>query len=122
MRHDLPIRGNNTNNYCEAAMRVLKDKVLSRTKAFNVPQLADFVSNHLEGYYERRVIDVANGRYDNLLTSKHMLNAGDIQKDHITQVSANQFTDNCDQDGKLDFHITQNHMLIRFADGCELTN
>ena len=75
-----------TNNYCESAMRVLKDKVLLRTKAFNVPQLADFVSNRLEGYYERRVIDVANGRFDNVTTSKHMVNAGDICKEDIKQV------------------------------------
>ena len=88
LRRDLPIRGNDTNNYCESAMRVLKYKVLSRTKAFNVPQLADFVSNHLEDYYERRVIDVANGRLDNVASSKHMLNVGDVTKDNITQVSS----------------------------------
>ena len=71
-------------------MRVLKDKVLLRTKAFNVPQLADFASNHLEGYYERRVIDVANGRFENVTTSKH--NAVDICKEDIKQVSVNHPT------------------------------
>jgi len=39
-RADLPVRGNQTNNYCESVMRVMKDQVLQRTKAFNVLQLS----------------------------------------------------------------------------------
>ncbi|XP_072050227.1 uncharacterized protein [Amphiura filiformis] len=91
-RLDIPIRGNNTNNYCESAVRVLKDKILSRTKAFNVPQLADFVSKHLQDYYQRRILDVANGRLDNVITSKHMLNPGSISKKDITQITPTDFT------------------------------
>ena len=43
MRKNLPIRGNNTNNFVEAAMRVLKDNVFYRVRAFNVIQLQDFI-------------------------------------------------------------------------------
>ena len=46
-RKSLMVRGNNTNNYCEAAMKVLKDCVLQRTKAYNILQLADFISTRL---------------------------------------------------------------------------
>lgn len=49
-RKDLLVRGNNTNNFCETAMRVLKDRVLNRTKAFNVQQLVDFVCTRMEMY------------------------------------------------------------------------
>ena len=52
--------GNNTNNFCEAAMSILKDKILCRLKAFNSNQLVDFILTRLEHYYERRLIDVAN--------------------------------------------------------------
>lgn len=87
LRENLPERGNNTNNFCESAVRVLKDKVLSRTKAFNVPQLTDFVSSHLQDYYQRRILDVANGRLDSVVSSKSMVNPQGITKDKITQVS-----------------------------------
>ena len=63
-RADLPVRGNHTNNFCESAMRVMKDKVLQRTKAFNVQQLIDFVVTRLESHYQRRLIDAANNRLD----------------------------------------------------------
>ncbi|KAJ8381266.1 hypothetical protein SKAU_G00020440 [Synaphobranchus kaupii] len=54
-REDLPTRGNQTNNYVEAAMRVLKDKILQRTKAFNLPQLFHLFTSRLESYYEAQV-------------------------------------------------------------------
>lgn len=41
-RQNLITRGNNTNNYAEEIIRVLKDIVLRRTKAFNVVALTDF--------------------------------------------------------------------------------
>jgi MULE transposase domain/SWIM zinc finger len=63
-RSDLPVRGNHTNNFCESAMRVMKDKILQRTKAFNVQQLIDFIVTRLESHYQRRLIDAANNRLD----------------------------------------------------------
>jgi hypothetical protein len=56
------VRGNNTNNYVEAAMRILKDNVLERVKAFNVVQLTDFIVTRLDSYYERKLLDGANNR------------------------------------------------------------
>jgi len=35
-RMDLPMHANNTNNFVESAMRMLKDSISQRTKAFNV--------------------------------------------------------------------------------------
>ena len=61
-RHELPVRGKTTNNYCEAGMRALKDNILGRTKAFNVMQVFHFVISRMEGYYQRRLIDAANNR------------------------------------------------------------
>ena len=59
-RQDLPVRGNMTNHFCEAAMRVLKDQILHRTKEFNVQQLLDFIMSRMEAYYQRRCLYVAN--------------------------------------------------------------
>ena len=55
---------NQTNNYCESAMRVMKDKVLQRTKVFNVLHLDDFIVMCLDSYYQHRLIDVNNKRFE----------------------------------------------------------
>ncbi|KAK5897536.1 hypothetical protein CesoFtcFv8_010591 [Champsocephalus esox] len=45
-------------------MRVLKDNILQRTKAFNLPQLFDLLTSRLETYYEARIVGVALGRWE----------------------------------------------------------
>ena len=56
---ELPTRGHHTNNYVESAMRILKEKVFYRLKAYNVTQMVSFVTTRLEEYYIRRLTDVA---------------------------------------------------------------
>lgn len=77
-RQDLLIRNNHTNNYSEAGMRVLKDKVLKRTKAFNVVQLFTYLAQDLNDYYKRKIIDFVNNRFEGLAKKKHNIQA-DIQ-------------------------------------------
>lgn len=55
-RSSLLIRGNNTNNITEAAMRLLKDKI------FNLVQLVDFLLSKFVDYYKRRLLDAAHNR------------------------------------------------------------
>lgn len=80
------MRGNNTNNFCEAAIHVLKDKILERTKAFSIPQLADYMSTFLEDYYEQKLIDVANGRLQTVITSRFMPRENSTKREDIRQV------------------------------------
>ena len=61
-RQDLLIRGNHTTAYCEAAMRILKDKIFYRLKAFNICQLTDFILTRFEDYNVRKLTDIANNR------------------------------------------------------------
>ncbi|XP_014775784.1 uncharacterized protein LOC106873077 [Octopus bimaculoides] len=63
---------NNTNNYAETAMRIMKDQILERTRAYNMIQLVDFIVTRMETYYERRLIDVCNNRLDKLLQSRFL--------------------------------------------------
>ncbi|KAK1894769.1 Transposase [Dissostichus eleginoides] len=72
-------RGNNTNNFAEAAMRVLKDKILQRTKAFNLPQLFDLLTSRLETYYEARIVDVALGRWESFQRAKFLPKMATLQ-------------------------------------------
>lgn len=61
-RLDLVTRGNNTNNITEASIRILKDVVLQRCKAFNACALVEFITSIFENYCQRRIISYANTR------------------------------------------------------------
>jgi hypothetical protein len=61
-RNKLINRNNNTNNYAEATIRILKDIVLSRTKAFNVVALVEFCGTIWNQYFTSRLLSFAHGR------------------------------------------------------------
>lgn len=74
-RSDLTTRSHNTNNFAEASIRVLKDIVLQRCKAYNVVALIDFVASVWEDYFCRKLLAHAHNRkpmhqlqYDRLLS------------------------------------------------------
>lgn len=81
-------RGNNTNNYSEASMRILKDIILQRTKAFNVVALVDFCSTVLQTYFVKRLLAFAHGRRaDPRLHYKELCEKlRDVSTDSITVV------------------------------------
>ena len=89
-RSTLPVRGNNTNNFVEAAMRVLKDQVLMRTKAFNIVQLADFIILRMNSYYQRRCIDAANNRTQEM-NKKYLANSKMVHSLQVKQLGATEF-------------------------------
>lgn len=55
-------RGHDTNNFCEACIRILKDIILERTKAFNVTAMVDFIVNVWEPYFQAKLLHYAKGR------------------------------------------------------------
>ena len=62
-RLDLMTRGNHTNNYAEPGMRVLKEIIFGRVKAFNLIQMFQFVTTTMEAYFTNRLLDIAHSRY-----------------------------------------------------------
>lgn len=64
------IRGHNTNNFAEASIRIIKDIVLCRTKAFNVVALTDFILNVYENFLCLKLLEFANGRRNSMLSSR----------------------------------------------------
>ncbi|XP_037564301.1 uncharacterized protein LOC119443214 [Dermacentor silvarum] len=73
-RSKLTTRCHNTNNFAEASIRILKDIVLSRTKAFNAVALVESISEVWELYFKSRILKHAHNRvpthqllYDSLL-------------------------------------------------------
>lgn len=61
-RNGLLTGKNNTNNFSESAVRLLKDKIFERVKAFNIIQLVDFILSRFSQYYSRRLLDAAHNR------------------------------------------------------------
>lgn len=61
-RKDLLSRGHHTNNYVEASIRILKDIILCRTKAYNAVALVAFVANVWEDYFLKRLLHYAYQR------------------------------------------------------------
>ena len=64
------MRGNNTNNYAEINVKLFKDYVLKRLKAYNEVALVDNICIKFEEYYEGRLLDVAHNRSRWLLLSR----------------------------------------------------
>lgn len=77
-RSELLIRGNNTDNYSERAIRSFKDDILYRVRAYSVVQLFDFFVTRLEAYFERRIANVLNNRQDHYRKSKHFIDKSKI--------------------------------------------
>jgi len=66
---DASVHGHQTNNFSEVNVRIFKDIVLSRNKAYNAVALVDFICTSLEEYYLRRLRTFANRRND---TARHI--------------------------------------------------
>ena len=82
-----PVRGNNTNNLAEAGVRILKEIVFSRVKAYNLVEMFQFVVDKLENYYQRRILSVAHSRFDRYVQVKFRgLHAGKIMAEHIERL------------------------------------
>jgi len=105
LRKGLPIRDNNTNNYCESAMRVLKDNVLHRMKAFNLQQLTDFIVTRFDSHYQRRLLDVANNRLDFVRTSRFIPHTAVIPAEKIQQLSDNTFQVPSQSDSSVNYTV-----------------
>ncbi|XP_077512084.1 uncharacterized protein LOC144123039 [Amblyomma americanum] len=61
-RAGIVTRGQNTNNYSEASIRILKDIVLCRTKAYNAVALVEYITTAWEKYFETRILRHAHNR------------------------------------------------------------
>lgn len=87
-------RGHNTNNYCEAAMRILKDLIFFRCKAYSLVQLFHFLTTRLDNYFERRIAAVINNRVENYVKSRYHINEQKLvplscvkESDHVYTVT-----------------------------------
>ncbi|XP_070382506.1 uncharacterized protein [Dermacentor albipictus] len=92
-RAGIVTRGQNTNNYSEASVRILKDVILSRTKAYNAVALIEFVMTNWEKYFETRLLRHANYReQSHKIDFQHLLQKmPEIPPESIVQVEENVY-------------------------------
>lgn len=86
-------RGHHTNNYSEVTVRLFKDVVLARAKAYTAVALVDFVCTAMEQYCCRRLLDFAHSRTaaPSLWLGRLLKKADYIQPSAIQSVSATEF-------------------------------
>jgi len=60
--NSLITRNNQTNNYSEASIRILKEIVLECTKAYNIVALIEFIAIIWDKYFINRLLDFAYNR------------------------------------------------------------
>lgn len=96
-----------TNNYCEVAVRLYKDHVLGRVKAYNVLALIDLTSTALESYYKRRLREFSDSRTFTirLMLQKMMKKVTYLKKEMILQESDNEFLVPSEQENTLLYYV-----------------
>ena len=85
-RCNLPVRGNNTQNYVEAQFRVLKDEIVHRVRCYNSVELIEKVTVDLENHYRNKFLTVSNGSFDGIYSSKY------LRKGKINDIDCHQIS------------------------------
>lgn len=87
------LRGNNTNNYAEANIRIFKDIGVNRVKQYNAIALMQAVTTTMEEFYRDRMLKFANNQNRlNHYRMRHMLEkANYLTKEAILKVSDKLF-------------------------------
>ncbi len=92
-RKCLMIRGNHTNNYAEAGIKILKELVFSRIKAYNMVQMFHFVVDTMDNYYKRKLLSIANNRLETYVALRFKgVNTKKIVKEDIQKGMDNWYS------------------------------
>lgn len=112
-------RGHHTNNYSEVTVRLFKDIVLSRCKAYNVVSLVDFVATAMEEYYIGRLLDFAHSRNatPHILLRKQTSKAAYIEAGAIKQKTESTFEIPSEQDALVTYTVDVNVGTCSCQDG-----
>jgi hypothetical protein len=92
-RADICLRGHQTNNYAEVSMKILKEVVLERMRAYNPVALIEFIIGPLDSYYKRRLLDHAHNRHSahSILLDKLLGRIDQVQPEKVVKVDETCF-------------------------------
>jgi hypothetical protein len=96
----------------------MKDSVLHRSKAFNVQQLVDFIVTRLDCHYQRRLLDIANNRLDNVRYSRFVPKRRKVAATDIVQVNENTYTVNSQSKAGTQYVVDMNIGACSCYVGC----
>ncbi|XP_065207575.1 uncharacterized protein LOC135836577 [Planococcus citri] len=87
------LTGHHTNNYAEISIRLFKENVLNRVKAYNFIALLDFIASTMELFYKRKLREFFNSRdRRNHLYLQYLLkNAAYIRKENIVVINEHTY-------------------------------
>ncbi|XP_050294326.1 uncharacterized protein LOC126734669 [Anthonomus grandis grandis] len=77
-RNQLLTKGHNTNNFAEASIRIFKDIVLQRCRAFNACALVDFFVTVFESYHRKHLLTYANNRKNKYINNQMLQQSKNI--------------------------------------------
>ncbi|XP_059489178.1 uncharacterized protein LOC132204967 isoform X1 [Neocloeon triangulifer] len=87
-------RGNDTNNFAETSIKIAKEAVMQRMKAYNPVALIEFVIGPMDDYYKRRLLDHAHNRHSahSLVFDKMLKRASSIDPNKIIKIDENLYS------------------------------
>lgn len=95
-RKELITRGQNTNNYCEASVRMFKEGIMSRVKSRSLGHLLRICAETMDAFYCSRLLDFSHQRTSTShlyrKTSGAYLKSIEIPKHHYTFLGSACFT------------------------------
>ena len=103
-RCNMLTRGNHTNNYAESGIRIIKDQIFERTKAYNLVQMFHFFTTTYELYYERRLLELAHNRISPSIAHRFYRHK-DLPGAKAIQVTAENYLVKYDNETERMYHI-----------------
>ena len=83
-REHLLVRGNHTNNYAESGIKIMKELVFSRIKAYNLIEMISFVVDTMDLYYKHKLLHLANNRIERCISLRFCgMKSSTIAKENI---------------------------------------
>jgi len=86
-RNNWITRNNYTNNFSDSSIKLLKDKILKRTKAFSFVQLFDISTKIFDSFYERILIDIVNNRFEVYTKNNYFIDENKIKNLDVTKIN-----------------------------------
>ncbi len=98
---------NNTHNLSEAGIKIIKELIFGRIKAYNLIQMFQFVTESLETYMKRKLLSISHNRFDNFISAKYnTLLAYKIDKSSITLLDViKMFFVTSSKDSKVSYRV-----------------
>ena len=89
---NLPTRGSNTNNYCEASMKTTKERQFGRVRTFNLPEMLSVICDDSK-IFQQKLIDIGHNRdtVQKQAKSKYIGKKSTLRRDQVVDMGGDRF-------------------------------